>query len=139
MTAHELYQQSLAACEATGVPSWPCPEYPGERDSLLFLGVSDPPYWAMGGDGADEDDIIPIDVSFAEQLLKDHFRDWLLQRGWQVQVTLRRGEQTWRLVDCLSFADGGGDRLDSEYPFGQDEFTVLCESVQVLMKEVRRT
>ena len=56
---------------------------------------------------------------------------WLLGCGWQVQPTIHKQAQRWRLVDCLSIADGGGDRLDDDYPYGDDELSVLCESVGV--------
>ena len=59
-------------------------------------------------------------------------RSWLVGRGWQVQVTLRKQAERWRLVDCLSIADGGGDRLDHDYPAGVDELAVLSESVVVV-------
>ena len=67
----------------------------------------------------------------ARELIEYHLRAWLLHRGWQVPVTLRKQAQRWRLVDCLSIADGGGDRLDDDYPHGGDELSVLCESVGV--------
>ena len=73
----------------------------------------------------------------ARELIESHFRAWLLSRGWQVQVTIRKQAQRWRLVDCLSIADGGGDRLDDDYLFGDDELSVLCESVIVVVASSR--
>ena len=65
--------------------------------------------------------------------LTAQFYDWEQRgRGWQVQVTLRKQAQRWRLVDCLSIADGGGDRLDQDYPSGGDELAVLSESVVIV-------
>ena len=69
----------------------------------------------------------------AQELIESHLREWLLRGGWQVQVTIRKQGQRWRLVDCLSIADGGGDRLDDDYPCGDDELSVLCESVIVVV------
>jgi len=77
------------------------------------------------------DDCVLVDEAFAEMLLAKHLAAWLLARGWQVQVTLQRGRQRWRLSDSISFADGGGDRLDADYPYGSDEISVLSESVVV--------
>ena len=76
---------------------------------------------------------VPIDCAMAAVLIKAHLSEWLLERAWQVQVTVRKGRREWRLVDCLSFADGGGDRLDDDYPRGDDEADVLCESVLVVV------
>ncbi len=70
----------------------------------------------------------------ARDLIVRHLSQWLLERGWQVQVTLVRDKRRWRLVDCLSIGDGGGDRLDEDYPNGEDELTVLCESVVVVAR-----
>ena len=80
------------------------------------------------GDGADEC-TMPIDSTLAAELIKSHLRNWLAERGWQVQFELLKGERRWRLADCLSFADGGGDRLDADYPMGEDELSVLCAAV----------
>jgi len=80
----------------------------------------------------DADDSVFVDVALAKVLLADHFASWLLARGWQVQVSVHRGRQHWRLADCLSFVEGGGDRLDDDYPHGDDAFAVLCESVVVV-------
>ena len=73
----------------------------------------------------------------AQELIESHLRAWLLSRGWQVQVTIHKQAQRWRLVDGLSFADGGGDRLDDDYPFGDNELTVVCESVVVVVASSR--
>ena len=103
-----------------------------DRDALVFLadeaGESQAD-WALAPVGSDESDYVPIDAAMAEDLIKAHLRSWLLDRGWQVQVTIRKQSHGWRLVDCLSIADGGGDRLDRDYPFGDDELSVLCGSI----------
>lgn len=68
----------------------------------------------------------------AYDLTKAHLRTWLLDRSWQTQVIVQKNAQRWRLADCLSIADGGGDRLDQDYPCGHDELEVLSESVTVV-------
>lgn len=70
----------------------------------------------------------PVDVEIASRLLANHFRSCLAATGWQVQLTVSGGVRRWRLADCLSFADGGGDRLEGEYPFGSEELPTLCAS-----------
>ncbi len=59
------------------------------------------------------------------------------RRRSQVLVTILKQAQRERLVDCLSIADGGGDRLDDDYPYGDDELSVLCESVIVVVASTR--
>jgi hypothetical protein len=76
-----------------------------------------------------DDSILPIDTALAAELIKSHLRDWLADRGWQVQLEMFKNDRRWRLADCLSFTDGGGDRLDADYPAGDDELKVLCDSV----------
>ncbi len=80
----------------------------------------------------DADECVFVDVGLAEALIADHLASWLLARAWQVQVSVHRGAQHWRLADCLSFVEGGGDRLDDDYPHGDDRLSVLCESVAVV-------
>ncbi|MBI4717700.1 MAG: hypothetical protein HY763_07850 [Planctomycetes bacterium] len=80
------------------------------------------------------DDIVALDAQPAEVLVRAHLQAWLLQRGWQVQVSMRKDAFRWRLVDCLSPADGGGDRLDEDYPSGEDETEVICEAVVVIAR-----
>ena len=75
---------------------------------------------------------MPIDTAMAYDLTKAHLRTWLLDRSWQTQVIVQKNAQRWRLADCLSIADGGGDRLDQDYPCGHDELEVLSESVTVV-------
>lgn len=74
-------------------------------------------------------DYEPIPTELARRLIGDHLRDWLAARGWQVQAVVSRTGRHWRLADCLSLAQGGGDRLDADYPCGDDELAVLCDSV----------
>ncbi len=88
-----------------------------------------------GGSGpytVDADECVFVDVGLAKALIADHLANWLLARGWQVQVSVHHGAQHWRLADCLSFVEGGGDRLDDDYPHGDDRLSVLSESVAVV-------
>jgi len=149
MHANESFESVLPALEVTGPPSWDAPGGDGV-ETLAFLAAGaaeDAPMWALisaNEDRVDEpfapiteprpddEEYVALDPTLALELIKARFRDWLLERGWQVQVSVRKGTRTWRLVDCLSFSDGGGDRLDRDYPFGSDELSVLVESVLVL-------
>jgi len=139
------------ALAITGAPRWPSAEQPGFDERLAFLDESatgGEPVWALvqvPSDAAfDEpgpsaiDDYLPVDPALARDLICASLRAWLLEGGWQVQVTMQKGSQRWRLVDGLSFADGGGDRLDDDYPYGDDELAVLCESVVTLAEHPPR-
>ncbi|MCH7884230.1 MAG: hypothetical protein IIC01_03180 [Planctomycetes bacterium] len=135
MTATELFKTSSDALAITGPAEWDSPDAPGQRDALVYVddeAAEDGPLWCLAPPGSDDADYLPMDATMARELIESHLRAWLLSRGWQVQVTTHKQTQRWRLVDSLSFADGGGDRLDNDYPYGNDELTVLCESVVVL-------
>ncbi len=135
MTATELFKSSSDALAITGPAEWDSPDAPGQRDVLVYVdgeAAEDGPLWCLAPTGSDDADYLPMDTAMAQQLIESHLRAWLLRCGWQVQVTIRKRAQRWRLVDCLSIADGGGDRLDADYPFGDDELSVLCESVVVV-------
>ncbi len=136
MTATELFKSSSDALAITGPAEWDSPDAPGQRDALVYVddeAVEDGPLWCLAPTGSDDADYLPMDTAMAQELIESHLRAWLLRRGWQVQVTIRKEARRWRLVDCLSIADGGGDRLDNDYPFGDDELFVLCESVIVVV------
>ena len=109
---------------------------PGQRDALGYASdevAEDGPLWCLAQTGSDDADYLPMDTAMAQELIQAYLRTWLLCRGWQVQVTIRKEAQRWRLVDCLSIGDGGGDRLDDDYPLGDDELSGLCESVVVVV------
>ena len=132
MTSAKLFEITAEALAITGQPEWASPEVPDDRDALVYLSddAGEPEVdWALAPVGSGEADYVPIDSTMAEELIKAHLRSWLLDRGWQVQVVVRKQSHAWRLVDCLSIADGGGDRLDRDYPFGDDELVVQCMSV----------
>ena len=110
MTATELFEITSSALAITGAPEWDSPDSTNERDVLVYLtdeAGNGGPLWALTPIGSTDDDYVPIDTAMAQELIEAHLRTWLLGRGWQVQVTLRRQAQRWRLVDCLSIADGG--------------------------------
>jgi hypothetical protein len=151
-----LWQCVQAAVQVAGLPQWSSPEPDGEAETLVFLS-GDEAAWVLAplsamtddedgacafhpehdedGDdhnghcGCDGPDLVAVGADLAADLIKSHLRGWLAARGWQVQMTLLKGSRTWRLADCLSFAEGGGDRLDQDYPHGDDELAVLCASV----------
>ena len=135
MTATELFNSCSDALAITGPAEWDSPDAPGQRDVLVYVddeAAEDGPLWCLAPPGSDSADYLPMDTAMAQELIETHCRAWLLSRGWQVQVTVRKQGQRWRLVDCLSIADGGGDRLDDDYPYGDNELSVLCESVVVV-------
>ncbi len=140
MTATELFKSSSDALAITGPAEWHSPDAPGQRDALVYIDdetAEDGPLWCLAPTGSDDADYLPIDAAMAQKLIESHLRAWLLHRGWQVQVTIRKQAQRWRLVDCLSIADGGGDRLDDDYPVGDNELSVLCASVTVVVASPR--
>lgn len=142
-TAHALHEATRAALAATGLPSWPCDEDDGYVERLVFCGEADASasYWALTLVSSDESalgsnddahdcaDEAAVAASVAVELIRGFLREFLLARGWQVQVQVSRDARRWRLVDCLSAAAGGGDRLEVDYPYGDDELSVLCASV----------
>ena len=140
MTATELCKISSDALAITGPPEWDSPDAPGQLDALVYVddeAAEDGPLWCLAQTGSDDADYLPMDTAMAQELIESHLRAWLLRLGWQVQVTIRKEAQRWRLVDCLSIADGGGDRLDDDYPYGDVELTVLCECVIVVVASSR--
>ncbi len=140
MTATELFKSSSDALAITGPAEWDSPDAPGQRDALVYdddEAAEDGPFWCLAPTGSDDVDYLPMDTAMAQELIQAHLRTWLLRRGWQVQVTIRKQAQRWRLVDRLSIADGGGDRLEDDYPFGDDELSVLCESVNFVVASSR--
>lgn len=137
MTASELITQTAEALLITDLPEWDSPDLPGQREALLFVDedqIDGGPAWTLAPTDGDSEDYVILDPALACEIIKGHLRAWLIERGWQVQVTLSRGRQRWRLADCLSIADGGGDRLDDDYPYGDDELSVLCESIIVVAR-----
>lgn len=139
MTAEELFKFTHDVLESVGYPSWTCADDPDADEELAFLRAEgdEPAQWALvpvGEEDAEDCDCLPIAVDMATALIREHLRSALLDRGWQVQVSVRKDRRRWRLVDCLSPADGGGDRLSDtvEYPWGDDELVVLCDSVRAV-------
>jgi len=135
MNAVDLRGLVSRSLELTGQPEWPSPDVPQEHDHLIFLDAVDDgqsPIWAIAPFGPSEDgfdEYLPVSVPLAIELIRARLDSWLLERGWQVQPSLRRGKVEWRLADCLWFGDGGGDRLDADHPHGGDPLDVLCQSV----------
>lgn len=137
MTATELFQISAEALAIIGPAEWNCPDDPSRRDALIYIDDEtdqDGPLWSLASADSDTADYLPIDTQMAAQLIEGHLRRWLLEGGWQVQATVLKNKPRWRLVDGLSIADGGGDRLDEDYPQGPDELTVLCQTVSVVAR-----
>lgn len=139
MTATELHERTEEAMTVTGAPEWASIETSGGRDTLAFLNAE-----AAEGEATwafvsvdDGDEFSPLDVAAAETLIREHWQSWLRERAWQVQLTVRKDKPSWRLVDCLAFSDGGGDRLDDDYPFGDDRLTILAQSVLTVTRHRR--
>jgi len=135
MTAKELFDTCASALAITEPATWQSPYSAGLRDTLIYIddeNDEDGPLWSLAANESEDPEYVLVDAEMARELIASHLRGWLLTRAWQVQVTLRKKEQQWRLVDCLSIADGGGDRLDDDYPFDDDELSVLCKSVHVI-------
>ncbi len=126
----------LEACETAlaiaGLPEFNSADEPDQNEALSFLPASEnneEACWALAPSGGSGDEYVAVDTEMAYQLLRAHFRDWLLERGWQIHVHCYADRRRWTLVDCLSVSDGGGDRLDVDYPYGDNELTVLTDSV----------
>lgn len=137
MTARQLFQISSEALAITGPAEWDSPDDPSQRDALTYIDDEidqDGPLWSLASTHGDNADYLPIDTQMAARLIEGHLRRWLLDGAWQVQVTVLKTKPRWRLVDGLSIADGGGDRLDENYPQGPDELAVLCQSVSVVAR-----
>jgi len=133
LDAAVLFDLAEAALSLVGPARYRCADDPRRWETLTFLaGEADGggPTWALVADGGGGDDCVPVDAGMAADLIARHLAGWLAERGWQVQGTLSRRGRQWRLVDVLSPAGGGGDRLDGDYPQGEDELTVLCRSVE---------
>ena len=145
--AEQLFELSQDALRVAGVPAFPAPDVDGMTDELMFLDSENADGEALWGfltdvEHEEEEEIAehdedqcsftPLDTAHAELLIRIHLHNWLAERGWQVQLAARKAKRQWRLVDCLSPADGGGDRFDGDYPQGEDELTVLCASVMAL-------
>jgi hypothetical protein len=125
--ASELFETTEMAMAVCGLPRYRSADRPGQSEVLKYLGDDD--VWALVAGEGSSDEYIPVDPELASLLIMAHLRGWLLQRGYQVQAHCYATRRRWTLVDCLSPADGGGDRLDVDYPCGADELTVLVEAV----------
>lgn len=140
MTAEDLFHITHEVLENVGYPTWTGADDSDVDEELAFLQVEgdETAQWALvpvGEEGLEDCDCLAIGVDMAAALIREHLRSVLLDRGWQVQVSMRKDRRRWRLVDCLSPADGGGDRLSDtvEYPWGDDELVVLCDSVRAVL------
>ena len=93
MTATELFKRSSEALAITGPAEWDSPDAPGQRDALVYIddeAAEDGPHWCLEPTSSDADDYAPMDTAAAQELIESHLRAWLLRRGWQVQVTIRK-------------------------------------------------
>jgi len=143
MNAANLFEATRSALRIAGWPEWDSPDAPGQRDALAVLdgeAGEETAVWALApvGSGSsvhlEDPGFVPLDSLIAESLIKAHLRDWLLERSWQLQVSVWNQRRCWRLVDCLATTDGGGDRLDEDYPASEDELAALCRSVIVVAR-----
>lgn len=130
--AVELFDACETALAIAGLPEFKSVESPDQSEMLRFLSPDnedEEATWALVPAAGPLEDYVALDTGMARQLVEAHFRNWLLARGYQVQVHCRKAARRWKLADCLSVADGGGDRLDVDYPQGDDELSVLAASV----------
>ncbi|QDV92126.1 hypothetical protein RAS2_32400 [Phycisphaerae bacterium RAS2] len=137
MTADKLHEIARAALQIVGSPVFTSPDDADANEELIFLPGAqghESGRWALvsAEDDAAKDDAVGVDVEMAADLIRSHLRDYLATGGWQVQLAIRQGRAMWRLADCVSPTEGGGDRLDDDYPGGEDELLVLCRSVEVI-------
>jgi hypothetical protein len=131
MTAAGLFETTEMALAIAGLPRFSSADSDGEED-LKFVPATGPEEddcWALVPVESEADEFVAVDTEMARYVLSTHFREWLLARGYQVQVHCYNQLQRWTLLDCLSPADGGGDRLDVDYPYGDDQLAVLVQSV----------
>ncbi len=126
LNATDLFESSETALAICGLPEFASADADG-MEVLKYFG--DDQTWALVPVDGSADEYVAVDTEMAGNLLRCHFRDWLLQRGFQIQVRCFATVRRWTLVDCLSAADGGGDRLDVDYPCGEEELVVLIGSV----------
>lgn len=140
MTPEGIYQVCNSPLATIGPPIFDVSEGAEGRETLRYLPPADgePGTWALvpvlDAGEAELDDMLPLDPLLAAELIRGHLRSWLGARGWQVQMKMSRQRVTWRLVDCLAITEGGGDRLDDHYPSGEDELSVLADSVVTLAR-----
>ena len=119
VTATELFKINSQSLAMSAPPEWDSPDAPGVRDTLVYLdndADEDRPLWALLPTALESPDYVAIDTAMACELIKAHLRTWLRDRSWQIQVIVQKNAQRWRLADCLSIADGGGDRLGPGLP-----------------------
>jgi len=140
-TLHELTESALEICTA---PNWPAPDDPQTREWLVYLAGDEDneSCWVLMPDYATDDEdaeLVPLDPALTATLIAQHLRGWLLARGWQVRAECGPQSIRWRLADVLAISEGGGDRLHENegYPQGEDELSILCESVMVVARNFR--
>jgi len=132
MDATSLFELAETALAIAGLPQFPSVDEPDQIEVLAFVPASDDSdeaSWALAPADGPRDEFVAVDTQMAVHVLRAHLREWLLHRGWQVQVHCYSNLRRWTLVDCLSAADGGGDRLDVDYPYGEEELPALVDSV----------
>lgn len=128
-----LHDLTYAALVAAGTPQWASPLSPDHPDELRYVeGAYEDAQWGLVSLDPAQADFLPVSGTMARDLICTHLRCWLANRGWQVQVRLRKQRLEWRLADCLHFTEGGGTRLEADYPSGEDELEVLCASVEAI-------
>jgi hypothetical protein len=137
VNAIELQELTRVALEIIGLPEWESVTPTGAPEQLFFLPGSEtePPLWVVGRPDKPEESVI-VAPGMAAALIGAHLRAWLSSGGWQVQLAHRGGRPRWRLADVLAPLDGGGDRLECDYPSGEDEVGVLCASVLAVARKM---
>jgi hypothetical protein len=122
-----LFECVETALALSAAPQFHSADDPAQLETLKYLGDEDT--WALVPDHGPAEEYVAVDTRMARCVLEGHFRNWLMSRGFQVQAHCFANRRRWTLVDCLSPGDGGGDRLDVDYPTGTEELDVLVASV----------
>jgi hypothetical protein len=126
-TAADLFERAEVALAVCGLPQFDSADAESQIEELKYFG--DEGTWALAAPSSTDDEYVAVDYAMAQSLIERHLSDWLLLRGYQLQVRCNADRRRWILVDCLSAADGGGDRLDVDYPSGEDHLQVLVNAV----------
>jgi len=109
--AADLFEATETALAIAGLPEFKSVDSVGQIEVLKYLPSDqddEEDCWAMVPSVSPTDEYVALDTEMALLILLSHFRNWLLHRGYQVQVHCHANLHRWMLVDCLAAAEGGG-------------------------------